>query len=180
MQTMAGLINHPKVSIELFNFPFMERRKITGKKSPPDRINTLIDAFSAKVAAIRKKDPSQLIFIGGKSMGGRVASMIADEVRVDGVICFGYPFHPPGKPEKLRTEHLETINTPCLIIHGTRDYFGKPDEVKQYTLSKKVKLQWIDDGNHSLETLKRSKLTTEQSWEFAASMAQQFMLSHIK
>ena len=76
--------------------------------------------------------------IGGKSMGGRIASMVADRAAVDGVICFGYPFHPPGKPDRLRVEHLETMRTPTLILQGERDPFGRREEVEGYQLSDTV------------------------------------------
>ena len=108
-------------------------------------------------------------------MGGRVATMIADDANISGVVAMGYPFHPPGKPEKTRTEHLAELKTPSLILQGTRDTFGKPEEVAQYPLSPKIKVQWLQDGNHSLETLKRSEVTTEQSWKLAAKAAQSFI-----
>lgn len=171
MQQIAKLIQSNDIEVVLFDFPYMERRKVTGKKSPPDRIPKLETAFFEQIETIKAKH----LFIGGKSMGGRVATMIADRVKPNGVICFGYPFHPPGKPEKTRTEHLQAIQTPTLILQGTRDTFGKPEEVEQYKLSKKIKTIWLEDGNHSLETLKRSKLTTEQSWQLAAQFAKKFM-----
>lgn len=113
-------------------------------------------------------------------MGGRVASMIADEVETKGVICMGYPFHPPGKPEKTRTEHLHSIETPTLILQGTRDTFGKPQEVSKYQLSENIKIEWLEDGNHSFETLKRSDISTEQAWTLAANKAKAFIQSQLE
>ncbi|AKE51436.1 alpha/beta fold hydrolase [Kangiella geojedonensis] len=171
MQFMKRHISDDIIEVVTFDFPYMVRRQKTGKKSPPDRMPTLIDAFHQQINSIS----SGPIVIGGKSMGGRVATMIADEANVSGVVAMGYPFHPPGKPEKTRTEHLAELETPSLILQGTRDTFGKPEEVAQYQLSPKLKVQWLQDGNHSLETLKRSEVTTEQSWKLAAQAAQSFI-----
>lgn len=177
MQSMANLISHAQIEVVLFDFPYMLKRQQTGKKSPPDRMPKLIDAYKQQITEHAK---SRKVFIGGKSMGGRVASMIADEEQVDGLICMGYPFHPPGKPEKLRTDHLKDLQTPTLILQGTRDPFGKPEEVSAYELSSRINVNWLEDGNHSLETLKRSEITTEQSWQTAAQMAQDFILARLK
>lgn len=175
MQFMAEHIACPQIEVLTFDFPYMQRRQQTGKKSPPDRMPKLIESFKRQI----NKTLNKSIFIGGKSMGGRVASMIADEVNANGVICMGYPFHPPGKQEKTRTEHLQTLKTPALILQGTRDPFGKPHEVEHYHLSKAIKVHWLEDGNHSFETLKRSEFSTETSWALAAQQAQQFILSHL-
>ena len=90
-------------------------------------------------------------------MGGRIASILTSEkthTDIAGCICLGYPFHPPGKPEKLRTAHLQEIDTPCLIIQGTRDPFGKKEEVRDYDMDSRIQIAWIEDGEHSLKTTK--------------------------
>jgi predicted alpha/beta-hydrolase family hydrolase len=91
-------------------------------------------------------------------MGGRVASMIADEAfaagRIAGLLCLGYPFHPPGKPESLRTAHLEGLKTPALICQGTRDIFGSREEVAGYRLSDRIEIFWLEDGDHDLRPRK--------------------------
>ncbi|AUD79544.1 alpha/beta hydrolase [Kangiella profundi] len=176
MQSMAKLISHPDIEVVLFDFPYMLKRQQTGKKSPPDRMPKLLEAYKQQILELGK---GRKIFIGGKSMGGRVASMIADDEQVSGLICMGYPFHPPGKPDKLRTEHLQSLRTPTLILQGTRDPFGKPDEVASYDLSPTIKVQWLENGNHSLETLKRSEISTEESWQIAAKFAQDFILNQL-
>ena len=94
-------------------------------------------------------------------MGGRIASMIADEAGVAGLACLGYPFHPPGKPEKLRTEHLETLKTPALILQGERDPFGRREEVEGYALSSAIDVQYLPDGNHDLQPRKSSGHTRD-------------------
>ena len=171
MQFMQRHISDDVIEVVTFDFPYMLRRQQTGKKSPPDRMPKLIDSFKQQIAQI----DSGFVVIGGKSMGGRVATMIADDTNVSGVIAMGYPFHPPGKPEKTRTEHLKELKTPTLILQGTRDTFGKPEEVAAYLLSDVIQVTWLEDGNHSLETLKRSEVTTEQSWEIAAKATRKFI-----
>jgi len=83
-------------------------------------------------------------------MGGRMASMVADELGVAGLLVYGYPFHPPGRPERLRTEHLATLRTKTLIVQGTRDPFGSRAEVESYNLSRPITIEWIGEGDHSL------------------------------
>ncbi len=92
--------------------------------------------------------------IGGKSFGGRVASMVADALGVSGLVCLGYPFHPPEKPDQLRTVHLEHLGTPALICQGTRDPFGTAEQVAGYELSPSIELLWLDDGDHDLRPRK--------------------------
>ena len=111
--------------------------------------------YRAAVAALAA--PGRLV-IGGKSMGGRVASMVADELHaagaVAGLLCLGYPFHPPGRPEQLRTAHLERLATPALICQGTRDPFGTREEVAGYALSARIEILWLEDGDHDLRPRK--------------------------
>lgn len=146
-----------------FEFPYMARRRTTGKKAGPDRTPFLLETWRE---VIRAFDDRPLI-VGGKSMGGRIASMVADEMSVAGVVCLGYPFHPPGKPERLRTEHLAGLRTPCLICQGERDPFGKQEEVATYSLSGKIELCWVDDGDHNFKPRKKSGRTGAQNIELA-------------
>jgi hypothetical protein len=107
-------------------------------------------------------------------MGGRIASLIADDLGVDGLLCLGYPFHPPGRPERTRTAHLETLRTPTLICQGERDPFGSRDEVGGYRLSGSIRLVWIADGEHSFRPRKASGRTWEQNLDAAARAAATF------
>ncbi|MGB5286064.1 MAG: alpha/beta family hydrolase, partial [Polyangiales bacterium] len=125
--------------------------------------------------AIDLVGPPGEVVIGGKSMGGRIATMIADEVSVAGVLCLGYPFHPPGKPGRLRTAHLGTMTTPTLIVQGTRDRFGTEEEVATYSLSPSIELAWIQYGDHSFKPRKKSGRTLEQNLEAAATAAVGFI-----
>src|SRR4029077_18537149 len=117
------------------------------------------------------------IVIGGKSMGGRIASMVADEAGVAGVACLGSPFHPPGNPSRTRTKHLENLRTPTLIVQGTRDSFGRADEVATYKLSKKIRIVWIDAGDHSFKPPARSDRTETQNIANAIEEVQRFIAS---
>jgi len=108
-------------------------------------------------------------------MGGRIASMVADETGVDGLVCLGYPFHPPGHPEKLRTTHLERLVTPALFVQGTRDPFGTHEEVAGYRLSPAIRFHWSEDGDHSLKPRKSSGRTEPQNLEEAIAAIRGFL-----
>lgn len=95
-------------------------------------------------------------------MGGRMASMLCDELQAAGLVCLGYPFHPPGKPEKTRTEHLETLQTRGLMIQGTRDPMGNREEVQEYKLADSLEFLWLEDGNHDLKPRVKSGFTQDQ------------------
>ena len=113
--------------------------------------------------------------IGGKSMGGRIASMVADDAAVRGVVCLGYPFHPPGKLEKTRTNHLENLRTPTLILQGTRDSFGSPEEVRGYKLSSAIRIEWLEDGDHSFKPRARSGRTEADNVRAAIALVAEFI-----
>ncbi|MCV3242658.1 alpha/beta fold hydrolase [Mesorhizobium sp. ZC-5] len=137
-----------------FEFAYMAARRY-GHRKPPPRAETVNTEYVAAVEALGAKG---LLIIGGKSMGGRVASMVADELhaagKIAGLLCLGYPFHPPAKPEQLRTKHLAGLKTPTLICQGTRDEFGTREEVAGYTLSDRIEILWLEDGDHDLKPRK--------------------------
>ena len=152
MDTFAdGLANHG-LRVVRFEFPYMAARRLTGKRRPPDREPILRDTWHRVVDSIG----ADRVIIGGKSMGGRIASLIADEAQVAGLVCLGYPFHPTGKPDKLRVEHLKSIETPTLIVQGERDPFGNIDEIASYPLSSQIQVHWLADGDHSFKPRKTS------------------------
>lgn len=138
-----------------FEFDYMASRRSSGARKPPPRAETLKPEYLAAIDALGATGP---LIIGGKSMGGRIASMIADELheagRVAGLLCLGYPFHPIGKPDQLRTGHLAKMRMPALIAQGTRDLFGTREEVSGYTLSKAIEILWLEDGDHDLKPRK--------------------------
>lgn len=139
-----------------FEFAYMAARRTSASRKPPPRAALLTAEYLTVVEELECAGP---LIIGGKSMGGRVASMIADELyasrRIAGLLCLGYPFHPPGKPDQLRTEHLADLKVPTLIVQGTRDIFGTRDEVSSYALSKMIEILWLEDGDHDLKPRKR-------------------------
>ena len=141
-----------------FEFPYMRRLREKGEKRPPDREPALRQAWLDVIACL---GGGERLVIGGKSMGGRMASLVADEAGVRGLVCLGYPFHPPGQLEKLRTAHLRDLRTPALIVQGTRDPFGTREEVAGYELSPNIRIAWMEDGDHSLKPRKSSGRTEQ-------------------
>ena len=152
-----------------FEFAYMAGRRTGEGKKPPPRAETVMSEYLEVIDALEADRP---LFIGGKSMGGRVASMIAEEQfrakRIAGLFCLGYPFHPPGRPEQLRTMHLRELVVPTLICQGTRDPFGTRDEVGTYQLSKKIRVHWLEDGDHDFRPAKGSSATAKKNQRSAA------------
>jgi len=173
MTHIAQRVAQAGVRVVRFEFPYMARRREGKSKGGPDRMPALEAAFLAQIEALG--DPSRIV-VGGKSMGGRVATRIADRAGVCGVVALGYPFHPPAKPQSLRIEHLQTLHTPCLIVQGTRDRFGLPEEVAGYGLVSGIELIWSEDGDHSLEPRKKSGRSTPQNWDEAADRVAEFII----
>lgn len=159
-----------------FEFPYMAQRRLDGKLRAPDRLPKLLDAFRAQVAALQGQGP---LVIGGKSMGGRIATLLVDELAattaVRGCLCLGYPFHPPGRPAQLRTEHLTALITPTLILQGERDSFGHRAEVEAYQLSGAIDIQWIPAGDHSFKPTRRSGLSEADNWQRAVEVSDGFL-----
>ncbi|WP_342632323.1 alpha/beta family hydrolase [Marinobacter alkaliphilus] len=156
MEQLSDALDRQGIATVRFEFPYMTRRRDDGRKRPPDRMPVLLDSFRAEVARVRDEVGEDcLILVGGKSMGGRVASMLASEHApgIAGVICYGYPFHPPGKPDRWRIDHFSTVGCPMMIVQGTRDPFGKPEEVAaQGEMPGLSRLCWLDGGNHDFQT----------------------------
>jgi predicted alpha/beta-hydrolase family hydrolase len=153
MQTIAtGLAAHG-FNVARFEFPYMREKRRGGAKRGPDRQDVLLQAWRNVIAEL---GGGEKLVIGGKSLGGRMASLLADEVSAKGLLCLGYPFHPPGRPRALRTRHLENIRTRTLVVQGTRDSMGTREEIATYTLSPNIKLVFIEDGDHSLKPRRRS------------------------
>lgn len=154
-----------------FEFDYMKRRRQTGRAGRPDPSPVLEQRWQAVIETLG--DPGQLI-VGGKSLGGRIASMIADGAGVAGLVCLGYPFHPPGRPERLRTAHLRHLRTPALIVQGTRDPFGTPREIETYGLPATIRVAFLEDGDHSFKPRVRSGRTLEQNLEEAIALVDGF------
>lgn len=155
MNATARALSEAGFRVARFEFDYMASRRDSESRKPPPRGETLIPEYKAAIAELAAKGP---LVIGGKSLGGRVASMAADELlitgKIAGLLCLGYPFHPPAKPEQTRTRHLADLKTPTLICQGTRDEFGSRDEVSSYALSDKIEILWLEDGDHDLKPRK--------------------------
>jgi predicted alpha/beta-hydrolase family hydrolase len=150
LKAVAELVAERGIATYRFEFAYMAARR-QGARKPPPKAERLMDEYRAAVAAVPAGVP---LIIGGKSMGGRVASMVADELypakRIAGLACLGYPFHPPKKPQQLRTAHLTALACPALIVQGERDPFGTRSEVEGYGLSPAIRFHWANDGDHDL------------------------------
>jgi len=165
MNAAAKALAAAEFRVARFEFGYMAARRTGDGKKPPPKAETVMPEYIAAVDDLGPTDGP--LIIGGKSMGGRVASMVADALfdarRIAGLLCLGYPFHPPGRPTQLRTKHLIGLKTPALIVQGTRDEFGVPDEVAGYRLSDEIELLWLPDGDHDLKPRKAiSGFTTAQ------------------
>ncbi len=172
MDNLAGLLAEQGIGVVRFEFPYMQERRENGKKRPPNKQDVLLDSWRAVIEELG--NPEKL-YIGGKSMGGRMASLIADEQAVAGLVCLGYPFHPQGKLEKLRTEHLADLQTPTLIVQGTRDKLGSQEEVETYSLSSAIDVLWMEDGDHDLKPRVKSGFTHEQHLKRTAEKITEFI-----
>ncbi|MEC6824843.1 alpha/beta family hydrolase [Photobacterium piscicola] len=175
MTTVAqGLAAH-NIQVVRFNFPYMIKRAEDGKKRPPDRQPKLLLDFQTH---IEQFDNGKLV-IGGKSMGGRMASLMVTDIaaqtplvhnctaKVRGVACLGFPFHPPAKPENYRGDHLATTTIPTLILQGERDTFGVRSEVEQWSFSAQVHYQFLADGDHGFKPRKASGHTEAENMTIA-------------
>ncbi|MGB7565386.1 MAG: alpha/beta family hydrolase [Prochlorococcaceae cyanobacterium] len=179
MAAIAGGLAQAGWRVVRFEFPYMARMRETGRRQGPDRMPVLQEVFRQQVRLEKTEQPDRPLFIGGKSMGGRVASLLVDTLAasdgVSGCLCLGYPFHPPGKPLQLRTEHLAALQTPTLILQGERDTFGRREEVESYNLSPPVQLGWITSGDHSFKPTRSSGLGEADNWATAVALGDRFL-----
>lgn len=166
MVSTARLLVECGVQTITFNFPYMEARR-----KMPDRAPVLESCFGRAIAVGRDRVPTDLpLFIGGKSLGGRMATHLAaqsrtpDAGRLDGVVCLGYPLHPPGRPDHLRTLHLPRIRVPLLFVQGTRDTFGGPDELREAfpVMPEGSRILEVPGGDHSFKSPQTARATEEQ------------------
>ncbi len=171
MNAFADGLAQLGIRVVRFEFPYMAERRKLGKKHPPDREPVLRQTWLDVIEQLGAEG----LVIGGKSMGGRIASLIADEAGVAGLVCLGYPFHPTGNPDKLRIEHLRTLKTPTLIVQGERDPFGNRTEVRDYQLARKIRIHWLPDGDHSFKPRKSSGQTIERNLEQAVGTIVSFL-----
>jgi predicted alpha/beta-hydrolase family hydrolase len=167
-----------------FNFIYSEERRRI-----PDRNDKLELCYRKIIAAfhdgsLQKDLGRQKLVIGGKSMGGRIASQVAATVADDvaGLVLLGYPLHPPGRPEKLCSKHLRGVRAPMLFVQGSRDSFGTPDELRPIIKDPKTTadLCVIEGGDHSFKVPKQAAMTQEQVHEFVLDEIQRWLHANIK
>ena len=158
MNDMAGRLAGLGINVLRFEFPYMAQRRIDGGKRPPDPAPKLLECWR-EVYGLVRLHVAGVLAIGGKSMGGRMASLLADELGADALVCLGYPFYAVGKPEKPRVEHLVSLRTRTLIVQGERDALGNRDAVEAYDLSPNIEVFWLASGDHDLKPLKVSGFT---------------------
>lgn len=165
LNKMSLIFKQHKFNVLRFNFPYMDKRKVDGKRRPPDRMPALLSCYMSVVENVDTRLP---IYIAGKSMGGRVAATLAGDAsfvekhNVKGVFCIGYPFHPVKKPEKLRLEPLQETTLPILVLQGERDALGSRDEITHYELPELCRISFFEDGDHDLKPRVKSGFTLVQ------------------
>jgi predicted alpha/beta-hydrolase family hydrolase len=164
MQEMAEALSAGSLRVVRFEFPYMQESRKYHTWTRPDPPRVLEQTW---LNVIEQLGNAEDLVIGGKSMGGRIASMVADRAGASGLVCLGYPFHPAGKAGTLRVEHLEKLKTKTLILQGTRDTLGNREEISGYTLSPAIKVVYLEDGDHSFKPRKRSGRTYEQNFQEA-------------
>ena len=176
MEQLAEALARRDIRTLRFDFPYMARARAEGRRRPPNPAPVLLEHWRAMVATWRAAESGPL-GLAGTSMGGRMASLLADELGATGLVCLGYPFHPAGKPERLRTEHLATLATPTLIVPGERDALGTRAEVAGYALAPTLEVQWIATADHDLKPLKSSGLSQTQALVETAAWVAAFVRS---
>jgi len=176
MNDMAGRLAGLGINVLRFEFPYMAQRRVDGSKRPPNPAPKLLECWR-EVYGLVRLHVAGVLAVGGKSMGGRMASLLADELGADALVCLGYPFYAVGKPEKPRVEHLASLRTRTLIVQGERDALGNRDAVGAYDLSPDIEVFWLASGDHDLKPLKVSGFTHEQHLASAAQKVAAFLQS---
>jgi len=179
MEAIATGLGLQGIRVARFNFPYMQQRVDNGTRRPPERAPKLIAQYQQLIASI-----DQPMVIGGKSMGGRMASLVAadpttDELSVNakikGIACLGFPFHPANKPESLRTEHFPLIKQAVFIAQGERDKLGTKEEVASYGLPDNIEWLWLEDGDHDLKPRVKSGFTHQVHLQKTISSMAEFI-----
>lgn len=169
MAQMADALSRAGMRVTRFEFPYMTEIRCTGRRTPPNREPVLLECWNQIIDwALAAGTDAQRLLIGGKSLGGRMASPIDNDRAAAGLVCLGYPFHPPGKPDRLRTEHLQVLHKPTLLDQGTRNSFSMPDEIASYALAPSIRQTSIEDGDHSFKPRRQSGRTWAQNLDQAA------------
>ena len=172
---LSRLLAGPDIEVVRFNFPYMSKWAQDGKRRPPDRQPVLLAHWREMV----REFAHPRLFLAGKSMGGRMAAEISDEIYCEmnaaGLLILGYPFHPPARPDRWRGEVLKQIKTPTLLLQGERDTFGSRVELADFPFSSAVSVHWLTDGDHGFKPRKSSGLCEQDNLQQAASRIRQFV-----
>jgi len=188
MENITQGLNQANINVLRFNFPYMDKRSQLGKRYPPDRMPKLLDCYQAIIeeyinASVTVNNKLLPLFIGGKSMGSRVAATLAgyesNRDKIMGVFCLGYPFHPTKKPEKLRLEPLQETLKPILIVQGERDTLGTATEISNYDYSELCQCVFLADGDHSLKPRVKSGFTYQQHIDSAIQDIVNFISTNV-
>lgn len=185
MSEVAEKLGQKGLRVIRFNFPYMIKRAEDGKRRPPDRAPKLLAAFEEVIKSLDSR-----VVVGGKSMGGRMSSLllaenakraVSDQLSILGSACLGFPFHAPGKEPKDRLNHLQELAEPLLVVQGTRDTMGTEEEVKDYIktgrINPSIRLAWLTDGNHDLKPRKVSGFSHQEHIDSAVDLVADFVLS---
>lgn len=178
MNVMAEGLCERRLDIWRFEFPYMAERRRGGTKRPPNRQPELLACWRDALA--EAADTGVPLLVGGKSLGGRMASLVANEAPVRGLVCLGYPFHPAGKPENTRLKPLQALSAPTLIVQGTRDALGSREDVAGYELPAHLEFQWLEDGDHDFKPRVRSGYRQREHWQRAVEVVAQWSRSIVE
>lgn len=177
MRQLSDRFAASKILVYRFNFGYMQKAIDEARRRPPGKIEGLQAEYQTVLNQV-SAETCLPVWVGGKSMGGRIASMIANDSACAGVLCFGYPFHPPGKPEKLRISHLETLAKPMLVVQGERDTFGNRNDIASYQLPSNIHIHILPDGDHSLKPRKSSGISYDSHMQAATDSTVNFIIQH--
>lgn len=153
MERAATCLAECGLEVYRFEFDYMRQRRQTGRRPPPSKWEQLRQEFTQAYSQWEAPQPH---FLGGKSLGSRVALSLVSQLPVVGGLALGYPFHPPGRPDKLRLEPLQNLGKRCLIFQGTRDPFGKPAEVGRYRFDPLCQVVWLEGADHGFEVSRKT------------------------
>jgi predicted alpha/beta-hydrolase family hydrolase len=173
MLASATALRGRGIGVVRYNFVYSEK-----KSGRPDRMPKLMETVTAVVDRVRAELGPRTLVIGGRSMGGRAASMLAAEgFDADGLLLLAYPLHPAGAPEKLRVEHLPRIRMPVLFLSGTRDALCTPELMERAvaTMTAPVEMHWVEGADHSFHVLKSSGRTDGQVMEEIADTSSRWV-----
>lgn len=172
---LSRLLAGPDIEVVRFNFPYMSKRALDGKRRPPDRQSVLLDHWRQMIEVFAHPR----LFLAGKSMGGRMAAELyqesEDEMNAAGLLILGYPFHPPANPDRWRGEVLKQIKTPTLLLQGERDTFGTRAELADFPFSSAVSVHWLTDGDHGFKPRKSSGASEQGNLCQAAERIKDFI-----